>query len=82
MDEQEKVVLAKWEELKVVFGGLEVDVAKSARGVSAASVRARKGLRELKAVASALVKLTIESDKTRKASKPPRVKKPKAEKTA
>ena len=64
MDPENKV-LALWGELKVLVEALEADVAKNARGVSAAGVRARKGLRELKVKASELVKLTVELDKTK-----------------
>lgn len=68
MDENQ--VLAKWEQLKGVVAVLELDVHKNAKGVAAAGVRARKGLRELKAMISQLVKLTVELDKSKKASKP------------
>lgn len=63
-------VLVKWNELKGMLDELELDVAKNARGVAAAGVRARKGLRGLKVVATELVKLTVELDKARKAEKP------------
>jgi hypothetical protein len=62
----EDTVLSKWKELKDLVDALEVDIAKSARGVAAAGVRARKGLRLLKAHAGDLVKLTYESDKVKK----------------
>lgn len=68
MDENQ--VLAKWEQLKGVVAVLELDVHKNAKGVAAAGVRARKGLRELKTMISQLVKLTVELDKAKKASKP------------
>ena len=64
----EDTVLLKWKELKELVDALEVDVAKSARGVAAAGVRARKGLRLLKTHAADLVKLTYESDKLKKDS--------------
>ena len=56
-------VLDKWNELKALVEALEPDVAKNAKGVSAAGVRARKGLRQLQAKSKELVKLTIELDK-------------------
>ena len=59
-------VLAKWNDLKLLVEALEVDVAKNARGVGAAGVRARKGLRTLQAKSKELVKLTIELEKSSK----------------
>ena len=59
-------VLAKWTELKSLVEALEHDVAKNAKGVAAAGVRVRKGLRDLKSKAGDLVKLTITLDKTKK----------------
>jgi len=59
-------VLAKWNELKTLVEALEVDVAKNARGVAAAGVRVRKGLRQLASSSKDLVKLTLENDKTKK----------------
>ena len=61
-------VLAKWNELKLLVEALEVDVAKNARGVSAAGVRARKGLRTLQTKSKELVKLTIELEKSAKSA--------------
>ena len=54
----EKAVLGKWAEIKSVIEALEPDVTKSSRGVAAAGVRARKGLRVLKNLSSDLVKMT------------------------
>lgn len=85
MSETENPVIAKWNELKSVMETLELDVVKNAKGVAAAGVRARKGLRSLKSIASALVKTTVELDKSKRAAKPPREKKaakPAAEKHA
>lgn len=53
-------VLNKWEELRVLFESLEVDIKKSAKGNKTAGVRARKGLRLLKKSASDLVKVTLD----------------------
>jgi hypothetical protein len=61
MDNLDNAVFLKWNEIKLAVENLEVDVVKSARGVSAAGVRARKGLRVLKAKAQELVKLTLEA---------------------
>lgn len=69
MESEDSVVVAKWEELKALVASLELDVLKNARGVSAAGVRVRKGLRDLKVKAAALVKTTVDLDKAKKASK-------------
>ena len=61
-----ETVLDKWTELKSLVEALEVDVAKNARCVAAAGVRVRKGLRQVAASSKELVKLTLESDKTKK----------------
>jgi hypothetical protein len=65
----ENVVLSKWSELKSLVESLEADVAKNAKGVAAAGVRTRKGLRTLQGVAKDLVKLTLETDKASKTEK-------------
>lgn len=70
-------IISKWNELKSVMETLELDVVKNAKGVAAAGVRARKGLRTLKTIASQLVKTTVELDKSKRAAKPPREKKAK-----
>lgn len=62
-------VLSKWNELKAVVEALELDLQKNARGVAAAGVRVRKGLRDLKARAADLVKTTVALDKAKKATK-------------
>lgn len=62
----DSVVLEKWNEVKSLVETLEHDVTKNAKGIAAAGVRARKGLRELKTKAGELVKLTIELDKKSK----------------
>jgi hypothetical protein len=62
-------VLTKWSELKALVEALELDVAKNAKGVAAAGVRTRKGLRALQSSAKELVKLTLETDKAGKSSK-------------
>jgi hypothetical protein len=61
-------VLAKWDELKTIVESIELDVRKNAAGNASAGVRARKGLRALKAVAADLVKVTLSSEKSSKAS--------------
>ena len=52
-------VTGKWEEIKQKVESLETDVQKNAGGNASAGVRARKGLRELKTMASELVKMTL-----------------------
>jgi hypothetical protein len=55
-------VLEKWSELKLIVESVDLDVHKNAGGNASAGVRARKGLRALKAAAAELVKLTITSE--------------------
>lgn len=62
-------VLSKWNELKSLVESLEADVEKNARGVAAAGVRTRKGLRQIQNCSKELVKLTIELEKAMKAEK-------------
>lgn len=69
MDTDNQVIL-KWTELKAIVDALELDIVKNAKGVAAAGVRARKGLRDLKTKAAELVKTTVELDKAKRASKP------------
>ena len=59
-------VLSVWEELKSLVESVEPDVVKNSRGVAAAGVRARRGLRAVKAKVSELVKLTITTEKSKK----------------
>lgn len=70
--ETDNQVIAKWTELKAIVEALELDVVKNAKGVAAAGVRARKGLRDLKSKAAELVKTTVELDKAKRAAKPPK----------
>lgn len=62
-------VLTKWNEVKSLVDALELDIVKNSSGVAAAGVRARKGLRELKAKVADLVKTTVGLDKTNKVNK-------------
>jgi hypothetical protein len=68
--ETDNSVISQWSELKSLVSALELDVVKNAKGVAAAGVRARKGLRELKQKAAELVKTTVELDKGKKVAKP------------
>jgi histone H1-like protein Hc1 len=71
--ETDNPVIAKWSELKALIEVLELDVVKNAKGVAAAGVRARKGLRDLKTKAAELVKTTVDLDKAKRAAKPAKV---------
>jgi hypothetical protein len=67
--ETENKIVAKWAELKSLVEETETHVLKNARGVAAAGVRSRKGLRQLKVKAAELVAAMIETDKSNKATK-------------
>lgn len=58
-----------WTEIVELVSTIDHDFKKNLAGNSAAGVRARKGLRALKAKAAALTKLTVEADKARRAEK-------------
>ena len=66
---EDNVVLSKWAEIKQLCEVLEMDVAKNARGVVAAGVRLRKGLRTIQKLSREFVKLTVERDKDTKPEK-------------
>jgi hypothetical protein len=57
-------LLVQYEELKVLIETLQNDVVKNAQGNKSAGVRARKGLREAKKLASNIVKTSLESSKS------------------
>ncbi|MHA2108844.1 MAG: hypothetical protein ACW99R_14170 [Candidatus Hodarchaeales archaeon] len=59
-------ILSKFEELKVLIESLESDVQKNIAGNASAGLRVRRGLRDTKKKAAALVKLTMELEKARK----------------
>ena len=61
----ETELLQKWQEIKILMESLEVDIAKNANGNASAGVRVRRGLRNLKSDASALVKISLEKDKNK-----------------
>ena len=56
-------LLSQFEELKVLIETLQGDVVKNAQGNKSAGVRARKGLRQAKKLASDIVKTSLESGK-------------------
>ena len=62
-------ILSKWNELKSLLEVLEHDVNKNVRGVTAAGIRVRKGLRSVQASTKELIKLTLEADKSKKEDK-------------
>jgi len=64
MSDSDNGILLKWAEINTLVKALEADVHKNARGVAAAGVRARKGLRLLQKSVKQLVKLTLDSEKT------------------
>ena len=55
--------LSQYEELKVLIETLQNDVVKNAQGNKSAGVRARKGLRQAKKLASDIVRTSLESTK-------------------
>ena len=57
------LLVEKYEELKVLVETLQVDIVKNASGNKSAGVRARKSLRELKKLASEIVKNSLTADK-------------------
>lgn len=69
MSDSESTIITKWNELKSVIENLEADVIKNAKGVAAAGIRTRKGLRLLQVASRQLVKLTLETDKLNKSEK-------------
>jgi hypothetical protein len=56
-------LVESFEELKTLVESLQIDIVKNASGNKSAGVRARKGLRTLKKLASELVKNSLTSDK-------------------
>ena len=57
-------LINQYEELKVLIETLQTDVVKNSQGNKSAGVRARKGLREIKKMASQIVKVSLETDKS------------------
>jgi len=53
-------LISKFDELKLFVEALQTDVVKHAAGNKTAGVRVRKGLREAKKLAGALVKISLE----------------------
>jgi len=65
----ENSILEIWTEIRGIIENIDLDVRKNAAGNASAGVRARKGLRVLKAKAAALTKVTVETEKSRKTEK-------------
>jgi hypothetical protein len=65
----ENSILEIWTEIRGIVENIDLDVRKNAAGNASAGVRARKGLRNLKAKAAALTKVTVETEKSRKSEK-------------
>ena len=56
-------LLERWEEFKVLVNSLDLELHKNANGNKSAGVRARKGLREAKKLASSIVKTSLDTSK-------------------
>ena len=57
-------LIEHFEELKVLVETLQKDVVKNSQGNKSAGVRARKGLRQVKKMATDIVRLSLETDKS------------------
>ena len=58
-----EALISQYEELKVLIETLQTDVVKNAQGNKSAGVRARKGLRSAKKLASEIVETSLDSSK-------------------
>lgn len=58
-------ILEKWDEIKYIMEVIEYDVLKNARGVRAAGLRSRKGLRLLKKRVIELIRISVYRHKNR-----------------
>jgi len=58
-----EALISQYEELKVLIETLQTDVVKNAQGNKSAGVRARKGLRQAKKLASDIVKASLDTSK-------------------
>lgn len=58
-----EVFVEKWKEVKTVISALELDAVKYQRGVRAAGLRFRKGIREVKRMMSDLVRESVNEDR-------------------
>ncbi len=65
MSQTNNNLINQWEELKTLLETLNLDVVKNANGNRSAGVRARRGLREVKKRAADLVKVSLETDKSK-----------------
>lgn len=78
MSEQQQLVEI-WKQIKEAVDVLELDVTKYSRGVAAAGLRARKGMRAVKSMMSEFVRESVRLEKENKLTKEPRTKKTKGE---
>lgn len=78
MSEQQQLVEI-WKQIKEAVDVLELDVTKYSRGVAAAGLRARKGMRAVKSMMSEFVRESVRLEKENKLTKEPRAKKTKGE---
>lgn len=69
MADQNLEFVEKWKQIKVMVEILELDVVKYSRGVRAAGLRVRKGMRELKSVMSEFVRMSVAEDREVRESK-------------
>ena len=68
-NEKMEVFVEKWKEVKTVINALELDAVKYQRGVRAAGLRFRKGIREVKRMMSDLVRESVNEDREFRESK-------------
>jgi hypothetical protein len=74
MSEQQQLVEI-WKQIKEAVDVLELDVTKYSRGVAAAGLRARKGMRAVKSMMSEFVRESVKLEKENKLVKEPSSKK-------
>ena len=56
-------LIEQFEELRVLVESIQTDVVKNSQGNKSAGVRARKGLRQAKKMASEIVKTSLDAGK-------------------
>lgn len=66
-DVQNQNILDMWNELRTLVDSVEQDINKNARGVSAAGVRARKGMRLMKKKLKEISDVSLSQDRAKKA---------------
>ena len=63
MKTENSALISQFEEFKLLVETLQTDVVKNAQGNKSAGVRARKGLRQAKKLASEIVKTSLDTSK-------------------